>query len=60
MSKLPETVPVFRKAFSARRSRAFAANTQSRQFAARTPQDVVSARAKSQRHGKVTADHWNQ
>ncbi len=25
-----------------------------------TPQDVSSARAKSQRHGKVTADKWNQ
>jgi hypothetical protein len=25
-----------------------------------TPQDVTSDRAKSQRHGKVTADKWNQ
>jgi hypothetical protein len=25
-----------------------------------TPPDVTSARAKSQRHGKVTADKWNQ
>ena len=25
-----------------------------------TPQDVTSARAKNQRHGKVTADKWNQ
>jgi hypothetical protein len=25
-----------------------------------TPQDVTSERAKSQRHGKVTADKWNQ
>jgi hypothetical protein len=25
-----------------------------------TPQDVTSVRAKSQRHGKVTADKWNQ
>jgi hypothetical protein len=25
-----------------------------------TPQDVTSPRAKSQRHGKVTADKWNQ
>ena len=29
-------------------------------FAANTPQDVTSTRAKSQRHGKVTADKWNQ
>jgi hypothetical protein len=26
----------------------------------KTPQDVTSERAKSQRHGKVTADKWNQ
>jgi hypothetical protein len=25
-----------------------------------TPQDVTSTRAKAQRHGKVTADKWNQ
>jgi hypothetical protein len=25
-----------------------------------TPQDVTSERAKNQRHGKVTADKWNQ
>jgi hypothetical protein len=25
-----------------------------------TPSDVVSQRAKSQRHGKVTAGRWNQ
>ncbi|MDQ3993051.1 MAG: hypothetical protein M3229_05270 [Actinomycetota bacterium] len=26
----------------------------------RTPQDVTSVRAKSQGHGKKTADKWNQ
>jgi hypothetical protein len=25
-----------------------------------TPQDVTNPRAKSRRHGKVTADKWNQ
>jgi len=25
-----------------------------------TPPDVTSTRAKNQRHGKVTADKWNQ
>jgi hypothetical protein len=25
-----------------------------------TPQDVTSVRAKNSRHGKVTADKWNQ
>ena len=29
-------------------------------YRADTPQDVTSARAKGQRHGKVTADRWNQ
>jgi hypothetical protein len=24
------------------------------------PQDTYSVRAKNSRHGKVTADHWNQ
>lgn len=25
-----------------------------------TPQDVTSVRAKSEKHGKMTADKWNQ
>lgn len=29
-------------------------------FDARTPPDVTSVRAKSSRHGKSTADKWNQ
>ena len=29
-------------------------------FKSSTPEDVTSTRAKSQRHGKVTADKWNQ
>jgi len=29
-------------------------------FDAGTPPDVTSVRAKSQRHGKSTADKWNQ
>jgi hypothetical protein len=29
-------------------------------YRADTPPDVASQRAKSQRHGKVTADRWNQ
>ena len=28
--------------------------------AAGTPQDVTDERAKSSRHGKMTADKWNQ
>ncbi len=50
----------FGKPFAARRSRAEMANTQAEVFDAHTPADVTSARAKSQRHRKVTADKWNQ
>ncbi len=35
-------------------------NKQDELFRAGTPQDVTSVRAKSQRHGKSTADRWNQ
>jgi hypothetical protein len=50
----------FRKAFARRRSRAMVRPRERDLYAAGTPQDVTSPRAKSQRHGKVTADHWNQ
>jgi hypothetical protein len=36
------------------------ANTERELYDAPTPQDVTSTRAKSQVHGKVTADKWNQ
>jgi hypothetical protein len=36
------------------------ANAEREVFKAGTPPDVTSARAKSERHGKVTADKWNQ
>jgi hypothetical protein len=35
-------------------------NKQAEVFDAQTPPDVSSVRAKSQRHGKSTADKWNQ
>jgi hypothetical protein len=50
----------FGKNFSARRSQGEMANTQAEVFDAKTPPDVTSPRAKSQRHGKSTADKWNQ
>jgi hypothetical protein len=50
----------FRKRFARRRSKGLMANKQEELFRAGTPQDVTSLRAKSQRHGKVTADRWNQ
>ena len=50
----------FGKSFSARRSQGEMANTERKVFDAKTPQDVTSVRAKSARHGKSTADKWNQ
>jgi hypothetical protein len=50
----------FGKSWSARRSQAFMPNTEQEVFKAGTPQDVTSERAKNSRHGKVTADKWNQ
>jgi hypothetical protein len=50
----------FRKRFAERRSAAAMASRPPQMHRADTPPDVASARAKSQRHGKVTADHWNQ
>lgn len=49
----------FRKKSSARRAEQMAAE-QAELFDASTPPDVTSVRAKSQRHGKSTADKWNQ
>jgi len=37
-----------------------AAASQDELYAAGTPADVTSTRAKSQRHKKSTADKWNQ
>jgi hypothetical protein len=50
----------FGKDFSARRSQGQMTNKQGELFDAATPQDVSDPRAKNERHGKVTADKWNQ
>ena len=50
----------FRKKFSARRSAGQMVDKQAELFDSSTPPDVMSVRAKSQRHGKSTADKWNQ
>lgn len=50
----------FGKSYSARRSQGTMANTEGKVHDASTPQDVSSPRAKNERHGKVTADKWNQ
>jgi hypothetical protein len=50
----------FGKRGATQQSRDQAVSSQSELVDAGTPQDVASARAKNQRHGKVTADKWNQ
>jgi hypothetical protein len=50
----------FGKSFSARRSQAEMADTSDQLFKSGTLPDVTSVRAKSQGHGKKTADEWNQ
>jgi hypothetical protein len=57
MRRIP---PQVRKLFAKRRSKSLAANTERKLVDPRTPPDVTSPRAKAQRHGKVTADRWNQ
>jgi hypothetical protein len=49
----------FGKSFSARRSRG-EMTKQEEIYSSTTPPDVTSVRAKSQGHGKKTADKWNQ
>ena len=49
----------FGKSFSARRQSELATSSEE-VFAANTPQDVTSVRAKNSGHGKKTADKWNQ
>jgi hypothetical protein len=48
------------KEYSARRSQGLMRRQDDDVLAAGTPQDVISTRAKSSRHKKSTADHWNQ
>jgi hypothetical protein len=60
MRNVPEAVRAFRARYARRRSRAFAPDTEHQLHRHDTPPDVESARAKSRRHGKVTADRWNQ
>jgi hypothetical protein len=50
----------FGKRWSARRSRGEMINEQREIYAADTPPDVTSVRAKSSGHRKRTADKWNQ
>lgn len=58
--KLRGPVDDFRTRFARRRSRGEMPSTEREIFRAGTPADVTSVRAKSSRHGKSTADKWNQ
>jgi hypothetical protein len=50
----------FGSRFAARRSKGEMSDAERELIAANTPPDVTSERAKSSRHGKSTADKWNQ
>ena len=50
----------FGKSYSARRSQSEMANTSDHLLKDDRTQDDFSVRAKNSRHGKVTADKWNQ
>jgi hypothetical protein len=50
----------FRTPFARRRSRSGISGRERELTRAGTPADVTSIRAKSSRHGKSTADKWNQ
>jgi hypothetical protein len=58
--KLRAAIGDFRTRFARRRSRGELSSTERQVFRADTPADVTSVRAKSSRHGKSTADKWNQ
>jgi hypothetical protein len=60
MKRFSRQLTEFRSRWARRRSKSAVANTEGKRMAAGTPQDVTSPRAKSQRHGKVTAENWNQ
>jgi len=60
MQRFPDRLRDFRKQFARRRSRGEMVPNSRKLFRPGDPQDVLSARAKTQRKGKVTADKWNQ
>ena len=60
MNRFFRRLQQFGKSYSARRSQGEMADTSGSLSRPGTPQDVASARAKNQGHGKKTADKWNQ
>jgi hypothetical protein len=60
MNRFFRRMEQFGKSISARRSQGEMTSKAGEVVAQGTPQDVTSVRAKSQGHGKKTADKWNQ
>jgi hypothetical protein len=60
MGRFSAQVDSFRTRFARRRSKGLMVDKEQELQRRDRPPDVASARAKSQRHGKVTADRWNQ
>ena len=60
MNRFMRRMQQFGQSFSTRRSHGEMGNTESQAFAASTPPDLTSTRAKSSGHDKKTADKWNQ
>jgi hypothetical protein len=60
MNRYFRRMQAFGKRFSARRTQGEMVDKSGDVLAATRPPDQASARAKSSRHGKSTADKWNQ
>jgi hypothetical protein len=60
MTNLPDRLRAFRKRHAARRSRGEMVDRSGDRDRSGRPPEETSPRAKSTRHGKVTADKWNQ
>ena len=60
MNRFFRRLQSFGKQYSAKRSKGLMNPTDGQISGPGTPQDVSSPRAKSARHKKSTADHWNQ
>jgi hypothetical protein len=60
MNRFFRRLQSFGKQYAQKRSKGLMSPTDVHSESAGTPPDVTSARAKSSRHKKSTADRWNQ
>lgn len=60
MAPLDRQLRRFRAALSRKRRAQALHDSEEQLYQASTPQDTANVRAKSQGHGKKTADKWNQ